>query len=315
MIGCTNCVSDRNFIAAEIPTVTEAVGSETAATTTEVTASEETSSKGNFFKDTYGPFLMRKPTKIAVLSLLTVYLAVGIVGCTYLQEGLKPQNLMLRTFHGYKFYDFLEKYVWPAGMQVDVVVNNAPEMHLSSERLKVTRLVETLEGLDCVMGQNATQFWLRSYEQFLKGRELSDWNQTSLWGESLKQFTQLNSFYKLWSQDLAWDTGADNTTKVKAFRFWIALRNFETTNSQRQCLLDLRKTVSLYPEMNVTTYMPEWPYLDQYLIILPNTLQNIAVGLGCMILCSVVFIPNLICSLWISFTIISIDIGVSQKHF
>lgn len=56
--------------------------------------------------------------------------------------------------------------------------------------------------------------------------------------------------------------------------------------------------------------MYAWPYMDQYIIILPNTLQDNGVGMLIMLIMAILLIPDVRCLIWIVFTMISIDVGV-----
>ncbi len=55
--------------------------------------------------------------------------------------------------------------------------------------------------------------------------------------------------------------------------------------------------------------MPIWLFVDQYNAILPNTLQDIAVGMACMLSISLLLIPQPLCALWVAVSIASIAIG------
>ena len=48
----------------------------------------------------------------------------------------------------------------------------------------------------------------------------------------------------------------------------------------------------------------------QFLVVLPTTIQCVAIAAGVMMVVSLIFIPNPVCSLWVAFSIISIEVGV-----
>lgn len=75
---------------------------------------------------------------------------------------------------------------------------------------------------------------------------------------------------------------------------------------------ELREICARYStdELQVTVFQPFFIYIDQYLAILPQTLQTIFVTAGVMVLISLLLIPNFACALWVSFSIVSIEIGV-----
>ena len=51
-------------------------------------------------------------------------------------------------------------------------------------------------------------------------------------------------------------------------------------------------------------------FFFQFLIVLPTTIQCVTVAALVMMVISLIFIPNPICSLWVAFSIVSIELGV-----
>ena len=52
------------------------------------------------------------------------------------------------------------------------------------------------------------------------------------------------------------------------------------------------------------------PLSCQFIMVLPTTIQCVTVAAIVMMIISLIFIPNPICSPWVAFSIISIEIGV-----
>ncbi len=75
---------------------------------------------------------------------------------------------------------------------------------------------------------------------------------------------------------------------------------------------DLREICARYStdSLQVTVFQPFFIYIDQYLVILPQTLQTIFVTAAVMVLISMLLIPNPACVLLVSFSIVSIELGV-----
>ena len=72
----------------------------------------------------------------------------------------------------------------------------------------------------------------------------------------------------------------------------------------------LRDIAARYSDLGVVTYQQSRAIADQLNVLLPNTMQNDVLAMACMILISVLFIPNLICTVWITIAMITIDIGL-----
>ena len=60
----------------------------------------------------------------------------------------------------------------------------------------------------------------------------------------------------------------------------------------------------------MTVFHPYFIYVDQYLEILPQTIQSVLVTSAFMMVVSFIMIPNPLCSLWVAFSILSIEAGV-----
>lgn len=97
---------------------------------------------------------------------------------------------------------------------------------------------------------------------------------------------------------------------VKSFRFILGMKDLVTTMDQTDATMSFREVAARWPEFNVTTFMPIWMFTDQYIIIIPNTVQNIIIALLVMIVIAVLFIPQPMCSLWVALACASIDFGV-----
>lgn len=60
----------------------------------------------------------------------------------------------------------------------------------------------------------------------------------------------------------------------------------------------------------MTVFHPYFIYIDQFLEIMPQTIQSILVTSAFMMVVSFIMIPNPLCSLWVAFSILSIEAGV-----
>lgn len=73
---------------------------------------------------------------------------------------------------------------------------------------------------------------------------------------------------------------------------------------------DLRKICRDSP-LNATVFHPYFVFFDQFELVRPTTIQNMVIGAIIMMIVSFIFIPNFLCSLWVAFSIISIELGVT----
>ena len=72
---------------------------------------------------------------------------------------------------------------------------------------------------------------------------------------------------------------------------------------------DLREICKSAP-INITIFHPYFVFFDQFELVRPTSVQCMIIGALIMMVISFIFIPNVLCSIWITFSIISIEIGV-----
>lgn len=72
---------------------------------------------------------------------------------------------------------------------------------------------------------------------------------------------------------------------------------------------DLRAICKSAP-INMTIFHPYFVFFDQFELVRPTSVQCMVIGAVIMMIISFIFIPNVLCSIWITFSIISIEIGV-----
>uniref|UniRef100_A0A182SI65 SSD domain-containing protein n=1 Tax=Anopheles maculatus TaxID=74869 RepID=A0A182SI65_9DIPT len=102
----------------------------------------------------------------------------------------------------------------------------------------------------------------------------------------------------------------DAGTKILASRFMIQAINITDTNHEKVMVKDLRQICKDSP-LNATVFHPYFVFFDQFELVRPTSIQSMIVGALIMMLISFIFIPNFLCSLWVAFSIISIELGVA----
>lgn len=102
----------------------------------------------------------------------------------------------------------------------------------------------------------------------------------------------------------------DNGSRIIASRFLIQAVNITDTNHEKEMVRDLRKICKDSP-LNATIFHPYFVFFDQFELVRPTSLQSMVIGAVIMMIISFIFIPNILCSLWVAFSVISIELGVA----
>ncbi|XP_062377326.1 patched domain-containing protein 3-like [Sardina pilchardus] len=255
-----------------------------------------------FFKKYYGPFLTKPWTKVFVILLYSGYLAGSIYGCFQMQEGIDLKNLAPDDSYVASYYDNEDRYFSEYGPFVMLVIKDENFQYWEeSARENLNTCLNEFESSNMV-AKNMTVSWLRSYVSYGDGLGL---NLTDGKGfmENLPTFLLLSGL----TQDVNISNG-----KILASRIFIPTVNIITAIDEKEMLNFFRDTSSTCGQnMNLMVYHPAFIFYDQYAVVVSNTIQNIVVATLVMLLISLLLIPHPVCSLWVTFAIASVIVGVA----
>ncbi|XP_038057590.1 patched domain-containing protein 3-like [Patiria miniata] len=260
-----------------------------------------------FFKNYYGPFITRWWVVILTILLFLGYLGTAIYGCTQVREGLTLRNLARDDSYAAHFLDDESQFFTTYGLQVSLVftepidVWNPVVQDLMEETLAEMEENEYAYGKD----QNLTVSWLRDYLEFLQTIGLSNPTQTQFVDILRENFLKIPAYQK-YSLDVVF---SDNGTTVAATRFFVTTKDLDSTDKERFMMTDMRE-IAENSELPAIAYHPAFIFFDQYIAILPNTLQNMFIAVGAMFIVALLMIPNPICSLIVTLSVASIVTGV-----
>ncbi|KAI4871228.1 hypothetical protein NFI96_019756 [Prochilodus magdalenae] len=264
------------------------------------TGTEEVQPMNHFFKRYYGPFLTRSWTKFCVILLYMTYLAVSIYGCFQIKEGIDLRNLAADDSYVVKYYDDEKTYFSEYGPNIMVIIRGEfsywDEKHMSD----LESCVEDFKNLSFIEKGIFTS-WIESYKYYSQHTNLN-LSAEHVFKDNLRTFLR---FYSDFRQDVNFTNNS-----IHASRFFIQTVNISTAIDEMNMLNKLRDTAQRCP-VPLLVYHPAFIYHDQYAVIVSNTIQNIAVTTAVMLLISLMLIPNPLCSLWVTFSIGSVIVGVT----
>nr|CDJ80251.1 Patched domain containing protein [Haemonchus contortus] len=265
---------------------------------------------GRFFRSYYVPFLLDLRTKIGVAIIFIAYLVISIYGISVMEQGLDYDKLLLQTDPLVEAFA-REIELFPSGDQIEVAIKKAPDMSIAENRERIEQIAQKFEQISYSNGPKSTSLWLREYLKYanLTGSFLNDDRES--WVIGVYEWSQLFAFYKLWSQDFVWANTSDyDHLSLVSFRFRIGLHDLSTPTDLVMVTEEVRDLAAQHPDLEIFTYQYSRAIADQLNVILQSTIQNDSLAVVCMIIISLLFIPNPLCAVWITIAIITIDVGV-----
>ncbi|KAG9476659.1 hypothetical protein GDO78_003266 [Eleutherodactylus coqui] len=253
-----------------------------------------------FFYRYYGPLLTKLWPKVVVLVVYLLYLSASIYGCVQIQDGIDIRSLANANSSLTEFYDVEALYFSKYGPTIMVVVTNKADYWDIETREIIEACMQELEK-DRYIAKDYTTSWLRTYDKIAKEENLN----ISTKENFMKHLNRLYLNFSQFKQDIKMDG-----YEIKTSRFFIQAVSIVTVDDGKNMLNHLRD-VTANCNVEVFVYHPLFIYLDQYIVIIQNTIQNIIVATVVMLVISVLFIPDPLCSLWVTFAIASIIAGVT----
>ncbi|XP_067909470.1 patched domain-containing protein 3-like [Heterodontus francisci] len=255
-----------------------------------------------FIKNYYGPFLINRWTKGVVVALYIGYLASSIYGCIILKEGIDLRNLAFDDSYVIKFYDDQSDFFSKYGPRVMISVTESVKYWDSTVQDEIETCMDRFENLSYV-DSDLSESWLRAYIGISKQMRIDIKEKITFIGN----LSTLFQFIPLFKQDIVF---SENNQNIKASRFFIQTVDINTSVAEKNMLIELRK-LAKECKIPLLVYHPAFIYFDQYLVIISNTIQNVAVAAFAMLIVSLFLIPNPICCLWVTFAIASVLVGVT----
>ena len=251
-----------------------------------------------FFRDHFARIINHWAGKVTILVLTFAYLGVAIWGCFGLKQGLELKNLAPDDSYVGDFYEAEETYFYKYQDRVQVVVHT--EIDSKDKADRVNELITELEvRTDYFVGGKSTSSWLRDYQAYCV-RTAHQIDYSNLFDSYFDSFL-MQPAYKKYKDDVLVDTNI--------FRFIVA-SNFSDTDGERLMMFEGRKVASNYPDLDVTIYSPMFIFIEQYVEVKPNTIQNLSIAVISMLIVSLLLIPHPVVSVFIILSIASICCGV-----
>ena len=194
-------------------------------------------------------------------------------------------------------------------MQV-VLTGDIEYSNVTTQR-RIEKMMQQFEKSQYVDGGSLyTESWLRAFLGFVDRSKLVDIEYNITTEQSFIDTLHENYLgpSSIYSEDIRF---SEDNSRVIASRFIIQTVNISNSNEERDMAQSLRQIAKdQAPHLNVTVFHPFFVFFDQFLLIRQTSIQCVSIAALIMMTVSLVFIPNPLCSLWVAFSILSIEAGV-----
>jgi len=240
-----------------------------------------------------------KMMKITILFCFIVYLGFAIWGAVNLKQGLVIKNLVSDHSYFYKFTDW-EENKFSRETPIMFATEQTIEYHTAStqnEFKKLSNLAYSNKYL-----KNSSINWLEEYKASSYFNSVSEGS----FVDGLKHFLADRRFQRF-KNDIRFSATNDS---IEASRFYIFSRTTYDSQNQAEMMQSVRDIASTVSQFKVTAFAPPFIFYEQYVEILPQTLQTLAASLVAVFLVTMLFMPHPLLLLYIIITIGMILTGI-----
>ena len=254
-----------------------------------------------FFRDYFGPLLTSTKSKIFVVLLYVSYIITSIYGCFRVEEGLDLRNLASDDSYITPYFNVEEEHFSTYGPRVMVIVTGVLDYWDKDARQRLEKCLADFENSEYV-DENLTEFWLREYVNYMENLR-QDVNDKTVFLSTIPTFLMEFPLF-------AYDINITSSQEIVCSRAFIQSMGISSSTNKKLMLLQFRDMAEKCA-VPLMVYNPAFIYFDQFSAIVENTVRNVAVASAAMFIVSLLLIPHPLCSLWVTFAIASVIVGVT----
>ncbi|XP_035672443.1 patched domain-containing protein 3-like [Branchiostoma floridae] len=263
-----------------------------------------------FFKDYFGPFITKTWVKVVVMVVFAGYLGCAMWGCLQLREGIRLSNLAADDSYVVSYNNKDDQYFTSYGAKISVSFTDELEYWNTTVQDQIENTLSRFEETEFSSGKNESELWLRDYldfvDQFSGFIPGLDASSKEPFITNLRDRFLTNDRAKRYELDIEFN---HNQTEIRSSRFLIQTKEITDSVREKDMVIKMRELADQSP-FNITVYHPSFIFYDQYIAILPNTLQNLGIATATMFVVALVLVPHPVCSIWVTLSIASICTGV-----
>ncbi|KAK3099620.1 hypothetical protein FSP39_007097 [Pinctada imbricata] len=234
------------------------------------------------------------PVTIFIVICFFCYVGFAAYGVSNLQQGLVLTNLVSDNSYYYKYSSY-EFDLFTTRFFVSFVTENKETYSSRTTYDKHIRLKQT------ILSNPKTDLAIDWYESYINSRFLNNKSEEEFCRNLNNVFLQS---YEVFSNDIVFDK---NFSEVMYSRFHVLTKDIKESKDQGIFMNEMR---DIAKEFSVVAYSPAFIFFEQYVAVLPNTLQTVGIAIGAIFLVTVIFIPHPIMILLVTLSMASILFGV-----
>ncbi|XP_062600352.1 patched domain-containing protein 3-like [Saccostrea cucullata] len=244
--------------------------------------------------------------KTFVLMIYLVYLICSIYGTIHLGQGLLMYKLVPEDSY-YRKYSIWDENYFKREPIVTICIPENQQYHLQATQTRIQSLLQTIKQ-EVYFDNNFEINWLDSY---IRKSDFHNSSSEEAFNNGLNKFLQSGSGNSF-QNDIAFHK---NKSFIRSSKMYVKSLSLTTSEEKGDFLLRIRQ-IEKAATFPVLIFSPLFVLYEQYIQILPTTLQTVGIALTVILFVKFFFIPNLLLVGVVALTLLSILVGIfGFMHF
>ncbi|XP_061189383.1 patched domain-containing protein 3-like [Saccostrea echinata] len=235
--------------------------------------------------------------KIIIIFIFVIYFGFSVFGAVHLKQGLSLPNLVTEDSFFYKYSTWLENY-----FTTEIVMSfnvKTTQTYSSSWTQGVITSVLTTAKQDKDIDHAFELNWLSAFKQSALYVDTSE----SAFIAALQTFL---TNVPLYASDVVINSAG---TSITSSRFYLKTNSLKSSYDQGKMMLRMREVTS-NSAIPMIVYADPFIFFEQFVEILPSTLQTVGIAIAVIIFVTIVFMPHPTLIVIVGATLFTILLGV-----
>ncbi|KAJ8036580.1 Patched domain-containing protein 3 [Holothuria leucospilota] len=261
-----------------------------------------------FFRDYYAKFISKPACMHIVIFLYIIYIFVAAYFCSNIQLGLEQKNIAEDGTNPYKYFELYQQYFKEKTGSVAVIIAEPYNYWDFGKVNDLDRVVDRIHDNFYVKSRRNTDFWLDHFKHYVLTQDIAnEMNQTTFTTVLRDEFLKSPC-----CERFALDINFDGNN-ISSSRLILAIENVKSTTDEEELVLSLRNSVDNATDelkVAVIAYAPSFVFIEQFIIIIPTTIQTLSIAVVSMLVVSLLMMPNIVVGVMVTLSVASILVGV-----
>lgn len=243
-------------------------------------------------------FITLTPVKIITILSFILYLSIAIWGATNFKQGLDTSNLVSEDSYYFTFNTQNQQH-FVQRVPVSFVINEVLDYSEISTVNAINLLMTNVRNDKAVDANNLVISWIDGF------RSSSNYNNASesQFVANLKTFLNSSGEFR---NDVRFDVSGQ---RIRASRIYVLSNNLVDSNEQGNLMIRMRDLAE-DSALNVIAYSPSFIFYEQYVAILPATLQTVGIAVAVIFVVTALFMPSPLLIIYATVSMVMIMTGI-----